>query len=69
MTQRLTLALLGFIGLLLSGLAAGAIWLSAVEPVATATGIAAARQGDMGPVLKLLAGLLSDVLTGILRYI
>jgi multidrug resistance efflux pump len=68
-SARVSLSLMGIIGVLVAGVAAAAIWLSITNPVSTASGIDAATQGDVSPILKSLAGVLYEAFQGLIKYL
>jgi multidrug resistance efflux pump len=66
---RLSLSLVGVVGLLAVALAGATIWLLVTQPVTTADAIGAASQGNVSPLVKELAGVLYDALRGLLKYL
>jgi hypothetical protein len=69
MGARISLSLVGVVGVLVAVLATAALWLAVSDPVTTATAVDAAAQGDVSPIVKALAGALYDAMQGILRYL
>jgi hypothetical protein len=69
MGARISLSLVGVIGVLVAVLATAALWLAVSDPVTTATAVDAAAQGDVSPIVKALAGALYDAMQGILKYL
>ena len=68
-SARFSLSLVGVVGVFVAVLAAAALWLIASDPVKVATGVEAATQGDVSPIVKALAGVLYDAFQGIIRYL
>jgi len=69
MGARLSLSLVGVVGVLVAVIAIAALWLAVSDPVTTATAVDAAAQGDVSPIVKALAGALYDAMQGILKYL
>ena len=63
---RLSLSLVGVVGVLAMALAGATIWLLVTQPVTVADAVA---QGEVSPLVKALAGVLYDALQGILKYL
>jgi hypothetical protein len=63
---RLSLSLVGVVGVLAVALAGATIWLLVTQPVTVADAVA---QGEVSPLVKALAGVLYDALQGILKYL
>jgi hypothetical protein len=63
---RLSLSLVGVVGMLAVALAGATIWLLITQPVTVADTIA---KGEVSPLVKALAGVLYDALQGILKYL
>ena len=68
-SARISLSLVGVVGVFVAVLAAAALWLTISDPVSTATAVNAASQGDASPLVKALAGALYDALQGIIKYL
>ena len=68
-SARVSLSLVGVVGVFVAVLAAAALWLTISDPVSTATAVNAASQGDVSPLVKALAGALYDALQGIIKYL
>lgn len=66
---RVSLSLIGGVGLIAVALAGATIWLLVTQPVTTADAIGAATQGEVSPLLKALAGALYEALEGLLKYL
>ncbi len=69
MGARISLSLVGVVGVLVAVLATAALWLAVSDPVTTASAVDAAAQGDVSPMVKALAGALYDAMQGILQYL
>ncbi len=69
MGARISLSLVGVVGVLVAVLATAALWLAVSDPVTTASAVDAAAQGDVSPMVKALAGALYDAMQGILKYL
>jgi len=69
MSARISLSLVGVVGVLVAVLATAALWLAVSDPVTTATAVDAAVQGDVSPIVKALAGALYDALQGLMKYL
>lgn len=63
---RLSLSLVGVVGIVATALAGATIWLIVTQPVTVADAVA---QGEVSPLVKALAGVLYDALQGILKYL
>ena len=50
-------------------LAAASLWLVVSDPVKVATGVQAATQGDVSPLVKALADVLYGALQGLIKYL
>ena len=66
---RLSLSLVGVVGVVAATLAGALIWLLITQPVTVADSVSAAAEGDVSPLMKALAGALYDALRGILKYL
>jgi multidrug resistance efflux pump len=63
---RLSLSLVGVVGLIAIALAGATIWLLVTQPVTVADAVA---QGEISPLARALAGVLYDALQGLLKYL
>jgi hypothetical protein len=63
---RLSLSLVGVVGIVATALAGATIWLLVTQPVTVADAVA---QGEVSPLVKALAGVLYDALQGLLKYL
>jgi hypothetical protein len=63
---RLSLSLVGVVGILAVALAGATIWLLITQPVTVADAVA---QGEVSPLARALAGALYDALRGLLKYL
>ncbi len=63
---RLSLSIVGVVGLVATALAGATIWLIVTQPVTVADAVA---QGEVSPLVKALAGVLYDALQGLLKYL
>jgi hypothetical protein len=68
-STRFSLSLIGVVGVFAAVLAAAALWLVISDPVKVATGVQAASEGDVSPMVKALANVLYDALQGIIKYL
>jgi len=66
---RVSLSLLGVVGIVAVTLAGATIWLLVTQPVTTADAIGAATQGEISPLVKALAGAIYEALEGLLKYL
>ena len=66
---RLSLSLVGVVGVIAATLAGAMIWLLITQPVTVADGVNAAAEGDVSPLMRALAGAVYDALRGILKYL
>jgi multidrug resistance efflux pump len=66
---RVSLSLLGVVGVVAVTLAGATIWLLITQPVTTADAIGAATQGEVSPLVKALAGAIYEALEGLLKYL
>ena len=66
---RMSLSLVGVVGVVAATLAGAMIWLLITQPVTVADGVNAAAQGDVSPLMRALAGAVYDALRGILKYL
>ena len=63
---RVSLSLVGVVGIVATALAGATIWLIVTQPVTVADAVA---QGEVSPLVKALAGVLYDALQGLLKYL
>jgi multidrug resistance efflux pump len=63
---RLSLSLVGVVGILAVALAGATIWLLITQPVTVADAVA---QGEVSPLARALAGALYEALRGLFRYL
>jgi hypothetical protein len=66
---RVSLSLVGVVGVVALALAGATVWLLVSQPVTTADAAADLAQGNVGPLAKALAGVLYDALQGLLKYL
>jgi hypothetical protein len=63
---RLSLSLVGVVGVVAVALAGATIWLLVTQPVTVADAVA---QGDVSPLVKALGAALYDALQGLFKYL
>lgn len=63
---RVSLSLVGVVGVIAVALAGATIWLLVTQPVTVADAVA---QGEVTPLARALAGVLYDALQGLLKYL
>jgi multidrug resistance efflux pump len=63
---RLSLSLVGVVGVVAVALAGATIWLLVTQPVTVADAVA---QGEVSPLVRALAGVLYDAFAGLLKYL
>ena len=63
---RLSLSLIGVVGVIAVALAGATIWLLLTQPVTVADAVA---QGEVSPLVKALGAALYDALQGLLKYL
>lgn len=63
---RLSLSLVGAVGLMAAGLAGATIWLLLTQPVTVADAVA---QGEVSPLIQALGTALYEALQGLLKYL
>jgi hypothetical protein len=63
---RLSLSLVGVVGVVAVALAGATIWLLVTQPVTVADAVA---QGDVSPLVKALGVALYDALQGLFKYL
>lgn len=66
---RLSLSLAGVVGLLTVAFTAAVVWLLVTQPVTTAETAAQAAQGDVGPLMRAVAGAIYGALEGLMKYL
>ena len=66
---RLSLSLVGVVGVIAATLAGAMIWLLVTQPVTVADSVNAAAEGDVSPLVRAVAGAVYDALRGILKYL
>ena len=66
---RVSLSLVGVVGVVAATLAGATLWLLVTQPVTTADAIGAATQGEISPLVKALAGAIYEALEGLLKYL
>jgi hypothetical protein len=68
-STRFSLSLVGVVGIFAAVLAAASLWLVISDPVKVATGVQAATEGNVSPLVQALADVLYDALQGIIKYL
>jgi hypothetical protein len=63
---RLSLSLVGVVGVLALALAAATIWLLVTQPVRVADAVA---QGEMSPLVRALGAAIYEALQGLFKYL
>lgn len=63
---RLSLSLVGVVGVMSVALAGATIWLLVTQPVTVADAVA---QGEVSPLVKALGAAIYDALRGLLKYL
>jgi hypothetical protein len=66
---RVSLSLIGVVGVIAVTLAAATVWLLVSQPVTTADAAADLMKGNVTPLARALAGVLYDAFQGLLRYL
>jgi hypothetical protein len=66
---RLSLSLAGVVGLLTVAFTGAVVWLLVTQPVTTAESAAQAAQGEVGPLMRAVAGVLYSAFEGLLKYL
>ena len=64
--QRVSVSLFGFITIVSVVLAAATVWLLLTSPVTVATAV---NEGEVSPLVRELARVLLDALSGLLKYL
>jgi hypothetical protein len=64
--QRLSVSLFGLIAIISVVLAAAVVWLLVTNPVTVATAVS---EGDVSPLVRQLAQVLFEALSGLLKYL
>ena len=67
--SRVSLSLVGVVGVMTVALAAATIWLLISQPVTTASVANELAAGNVSPLARALAGVLYDALQGLLKYL
>ena len=65
-SARLSLSLVGVVGVVALAMAGATIWLLVTQPVTVADAVA---QGEVSPIVKALGVALYDALQGLLKYL
>jgi hypothetical protein len=65
-SARLSLSLVGVVGVVALAMAGATIWLLVTQPVTVADAVA---QGEVSPIVKALGAALYDALQGLLKYL
>ena len=63
---RLSLSLVGVVGVMAVALSGATIWLLVTQPVTVADAVA---RGEVSPLAKALAGVIYEALQGLLKYL
>lgn len=63
---RVSLSLVGVVGVMAVALAAATIWLLVTEPVTVADAVA---QGEVSPLVRALGAAIYDALQGLFKYL
>jgi hypothetical protein len=63
---RLSLGVFGMVAVIAATLAAATIWLLLTDPVTVADAV---NEGDVSPLVRALAGVLYDALSGLFKYL
>ena len=63
---RISLSLVGVVGVMAVALAGATIWLLVTQPVTVADAVS---RGEVSPLARAIAGALYDALAGILKYL
>jgi hypothetical protein len=63
---RVSLSLLGVVGVVAIAMAGATIWLLVTQPVTVADAVA---QGEISPLVKAIGAALFDALQGLLKYL
>ena len=63
---RVSVSLVGVIGLLAATVAGAAIWLLVSDPVSVANAVSA---GDVTPIMRAIGSVIVDALKGLFRYL
>jgi hypothetical protein len=63
---RISISLFGVVALVAATLAGATIWLLLTDPVTVADAV---NEGNVSPLVRALAGVLFDALSGLLRYL
>jgi hypothetical protein len=65
-SARLSLSLVGVVGVVALAMAGATIWLLVTQPVTVADAVA---QGELSPIARALGAALYDALQGLLKYL
>lgn len=65
-TARVSLSLVGAVGVMAVALSGATIWLLVTEPVTVADAVA---QGEVSPLVRALGAAIYEALQGLLRYL
>jgi hypothetical protein len=68
-SARFSLSLVGVVDVFVAILAAASLWLVISDPVKVATGVQAATEGNVSPLVKALADVLYDAFRGLVKYL
>jgi hypothetical protein len=63
---RVSISLFGVVALVAATVAGATIWLLLTDPVTVADAV---NEGNVSPLVRALAGVLYDALSGLLRYL
>ncbi|HEX5474517.1 MAG TPA: hypothetical protein VFX12_07655 [Vicinamibacterales bacterium] len=63
---RVSLSVVGVVGVVAAALAAATIWLIVTQPVTVADAVAS---GEVSPLVRALAGVLYNALEGLIKYL
>ncbi len=66
---RVSLSLVGVVGLVAVALAGATVWLLVSQPVTTADAAADLARGNLAPMAQALATVLYEALQGLLKYL
>jgi hypothetical protein len=66
---RVSLSLIGVVGIVAVALAGATVWLLLSQPVTTADAAANLARGNVTPLARALAGVIYDALQGLLKYL
>lgn len=66
---RVSLSLVGVVGVIALALAGATVWLLVSQPITTADAAADLARGNVSPFARALAGVLYEALQGLLKYL